>query len=172
MTRRIVALALAVLFLTAVPAGAASDWDPNDVDGPLDLRWIGASFSDNYLRLTVSFYDAFRPSALRGPYRGVRVQLAWFHGTEFMSGAFIRQRDGHIVFRYGDGGQLGGMGCIDKTARVRRPSPNVLTVAFPIIGATYRVRATSKWVNARETVKDRTGWLRLGRHDGIIRPCG
>ena len=171
-TIAVAGLVLALLVVAAGPAGAVSDWDPADVRGPLDMRRSGASFtSGDDLRLTVSFYDDFRTWALRGPNRGVHVKLAWFHGTEFLTGAFIRQRDGRIVFRYGD--PLGdALGCIDETARVRRPSTNVLRVAFPIIGATYRVRATSKWVNAGETIKDRTGRLRLGDHNGKPRPCG
>ena len=173
-TIAVAGLVLALLVVAAGPASALSDWDPDDVRGPLDLRRIGAILtSDDDLRLRVSFHDGFSPRALQGPNRGVHVELARFHGTEFLTGDFIRRRDGRIVFRYGDGAQWGGLGCIDETARVRRPSTNLLRVAFPIIGATYRVRATSKWVNnTGRTIKDGTGRLRLGDHNGKPRPCG
>ena len=53
---------LAVL-AAAAPAVAASAWDPNDVSGPLDIRWISARFlSGDRFALTLSFYDDFRPT--------------------------------------------------------------------------------------------------------------
>jgi len=66
-SRRVVFLAVILLSTVAfaTPAAAAGDWDPDDVEGPLDLRWVGGSFTAaGNLRLTVSFYDGFTPSVL------------------------------------------------------------------------------------------------------------
>lgn len=160
------------LVLMAPPAVAASDWDPNDVEGPLDLRWVGATFTSNGdLRLVVSFYSGFMSSALRGPGRGVRVRMAAVQSGTVI-GYFRHRRDGSIVFRYGDGASRGGLGCIDETAPVVRPSVNVLRVAVPIIDGRYRVHVTSRWILDADPILDRTERLDLGRHVGIIPPCG
>jgi hypothetical protein len=150
--------------LAAAPASAESAWDANDVRGPLDLRWIGASFMPHdRSKLTVSFYDDFRARALahRRPqiiHRGVRVHL-----TKYFDGFFRVRPNGHIVFIYWS---LGSSCC--NTARVERPSRTVLRVIFPTIhdavpGAAYHVRPVSTWLSHGERVRDRTRELRLGR---------
>jgi hypothetical protein len=51
--------------LTPTPASALSDWDPDDVAGPFDLRWVGADFtSSTSLTIVVSLYDGFLVEAL------------------------------------------------------------------------------------------------------------
>jgi hypothetical protein len=58
-------LVVAAVLVWSAPAFAASDWDPDDVDGPLDMKWIGARFiSDDRFRLTISstMTSAPRPS--------------------------------------------------------------------------------------------------------------
>ena len=103
---------------------AASDFDPDDVQGPLDLRWVGAWLTqDGEFRITIAFYDGFRVSALptvrhsrlRG--RGqVSVDLAGY-----ITGLYVR-RHGRIVFLNGDFGSSCGLdfprGCL--RAQVRR----------------------------------------------------
>jgi hypothetical protein len=95
---------------------AVSDFDADDVEGPLDLRWVGASLTqDGEFRVTIPFYDGFRVSALpkvrHGLLRGrghVFVDL-----TEFISGVYVR-RQGKIVFLYETSAQAAG-----PTSRVR-----------------------------------------------------
>jgi hypothetical protein len=158
-------LALAILMaglLTAAPASAESTWDPNDVRGPLDLRWLGASFiPHDRFKLTVSFHDDFHLGALthrRTLSRGVTVQL-----TDYQLGFFRVREDGRVVFIYGDFASS----CCDS-ARVVRPSRTVLRVIFPTIhdpaDLTYLVRARSSWRHGH--VRDHTRWLGLGRPPG------
>ena len=151
---------ISILF-APVPASAVSDWDPDDVDGPLDIRWIGATFLPNdHFKLTVSFHNDFRASALPRRitfHHGVVVNL-----TDFMQGLFRHRRDGRIVFIYGD---FASNCCY--VARVARPSPNLLKVIDPTVhdpaDLTYRIRATSTWYDDdNHHVRDHTGWLNLG----------
>ena len=94
-----VLLVLGMILATGEPVNAASDFDPDDVEGPLDLRWVGAWFTqDGQFHVTISFYEGFRVSALpkvrNGRLRGrghVFVDL-----TEFISGVYVR-RHGKIV---------------------------------------------------------------------------
>lgn len=163
-------LTLAILvggLIVANPASAESAWDPNDVRGPLDLRWIGASFIPHDRSVvTVSFYDDFRVGALAHhrpqiTHRGVRVNL-----TKYFAGFFRVRSNGHIVFIYWS---LGSSCC--NVARVERRSRTVLRVVFPTIhdavpGAAYHVRAISMWDDHDERVRDGTRTLRLGRPPG------
>jgi hypothetical protein len=149
------------VLLTGAPALAASDWDPDDVNGPLDMRWVAARFvPHDRFKLTVSFYPSFRPSALprqKSFSRGVAVIL-----TDYLNGLFRHRRDGRIVFVYGD---FASSCC--SVANVRRPFRDVLRVVFPTVhdpaDLTYRVRPTSTWYDHGERVRDRTSWLNLGR---------
>ena len=165
-----VSLVLAMILAITGPVNAASDFDPDDVEGRLDLRWIGASLTQNgEFRVTISFYDSFRVSALpkvrNGRLRGrghVFVDL-----TEFISGVYVR-RHGKIVFLYGDFGSNCGLdfprGCL--RARVRRSSDNVLDVRDAVFcdGAdlSYEVRARTELKREDRTLRDRTGTLDLG----------
>ena len=71
MARRItivVSFVVALILTTSVPVNAVSDSDADDVEGPLDLRWVGASLTqDSEFRVTISFYDGFRVSAQHCP---------------------------------------------------------------------------------------------------------
>jgi hypothetical protein len=168
MERRIavVVLALSLLLAGALPASAASDWDPDDVEGPLDLRWLGAWFvPDDHIRITVSFYDGFRLSALshgRDVEHGLRVRL-----TGSIAGVFQR-RHGRIVFFYGD--FASGCGAAFPKAcwraRVTRPSANILKVRFRVVrdppNPTYEVQAFTALMRHGDVVRDTTGTLDLG----------
>jgi hypothetical protein len=161
MKRLIGSLVVTSLLLTGAPALAESAWDPADVEGPLDMRWVGARFAPHdRFKLTISFYSDFRASALprtRNFRRGVTVIL-----TDYLMGFFRHRRDGRIVFIYGD---FASSCC--SVARVRRPSRDVLKVVFPTVhdaaDLTYRVRATSTWHQGGDDFVDRTRWLNLGR---------
>jgi hypothetical protein len=166
-----VSLVLAVTLATTGPVNAASDFDPDDVEGPLDLRWIGAWFThDDEFRVTISFYDGFRVSALP------KVRRHWLHGrgqvwvdiTSAISGTYVR-RHGGIVFFYGDFGSACGLafprGCAQ--ARVTRSSDNVLNVRGPVFcdGADLsydEVRARTALEREDTTFGDETGTLDLG----------
>jgi hypothetical protein len=165
-----VSLALAMILAITGPVNAASDFDGNDVEGPLDLRWVGAWFTqDGEFRVTISFYDDFRVSALpkvgRGFIRGSGE--VWVDLTDFISGVYGR-RHGKIVFLYGDFGSSCGLdfprGCL--RARVRRSSDNVLDVRDAVFcdGAdlSYEVRARTELKREDRTLRDRTGTLDLG----------
>jgi hypothetical protein len=169
MARRIavvVSLVVALILGLTLPTGAASDFDADDVEGPLDLRWIGAWFTqDDDVRLTISFYDGFRVSALPKVHRGrnqLRVSL-----TIFLSGVFVR-RHGRIVLFYGDFGS--GCGAVFPRfcfrARVTRSSDNVLKVRFPIVvdapDLSYEVRVFTALRRQDKTFQDKTGTLDLG----------
>lgn len=161
MKRLVGLLVVAAVLVSSAPAFAASDWDPDDVDGPLDMKWIGARFiPDDRFRLTISFYDDFRPSAI--PLRHGKRNSVTVTFTDFLNGFFFRRQNERIMLFYGDFGS----DCCAK-APVRQPSANVLRVTFPTIhdpaDLTYEVRARSTWQHEGETFRDRTGWLRLGR---------
>ena len=165
-----VSLVLAMILATAGSVNAASDFDPDDVEGQLDLRWVGAWLTqDGKFRVTISFYDGFRVSALpkvrNGLLRGrghVFVDL-----TTFVSGVYVRGH-GRIVFFYGDFGSNCGAdfprSC--ERARVRRSSDNVLSIRDAVFcdGAdlSYEVRARTELKREDRTLRDRTGRLDLG----------
>jgi hypothetical protein len=166
-----VSLVLAMILAITGPVNAASDFDPDDVEGRLDLRWVGAWLTqDGKFRVTISFYDGFRVSALpkvrHGRLRGrgrVSVDL-----TGPITGLYVR-RHGKIVFLYGDFGSSCGLdfprGC--SRARVRRSSDNVLKVRDEVFcdGADLsydEIKARSALEREDRTLRDRTGTLDLG----------
>jgi hypothetical protein len=165
-----VSLVLAITLAMTGPASAESDSDPDDVEGPLDLRWVGAWLTqDGEFRITIAFYDGFRVSALpkvrNGGLRGrsrVSVDL-----TEFIIGLYVR-RNGKILFLYGDFGSSCGLdfprGCL--RARVTRSSDNVLRVRDAAFcdGAdlSYELRARTHLEREDTTLRDWTGTLDLG----------
>ena len=159
------ALAVVAVVALAAPAHAGSVWDPEDVTGPLEIRWLGATFqADDTMRVTVSFYDDFQASALptlRGNgdrERGeIRVRL-----TEFLEGYFAHRQDGQLVFVWGDFGSS----CCNVT-RARSSSADVLRVTFATLhddaDPTFEVRAESHWKIRGNLVRDRTGTIDLGQ---------
>ena len=163
-------LVLAMILAIAEPVNAASDLDGDDVEGPLDLRWVGAWFTlDGQFHVTISFYEGFRVSALPklrpGRLRG-RGQV-WVDLTDFISGVYGR-RHGKIVFLYGDFGSNCGLQFSRYCSRasVTRSSDNVLDVRDAVFcdGAdlSYEVRARTELKREDETLRDWTGTLDLG----------
>lgn len=107
-----------------VTAGASGVWDPDDVTGRFDLRWVGAAYtSTGEIHLSFSFYDGFKrrflPREIDDRYSHVSVGL----GT--VDGWFLRQH-GRIVFIWGD---FGSSACCGR-AQASRPSSNTLSVVF------------------------------------------
>ncbi|MGZ8651375.1 MAG: hypothetical protein ACXWX5_04265 [Actinomycetota bacterium] len=168
MLRRMTIAALVSLIpaLIPVPASAASVWDPNDVEGPFDIRWFGAAFtSTGEIHLGVSFYEGFDPSMIplgfdpRTSY--VRVKL-----TPALDGSFIRRSNGRIVFIWGD---YASSCC--EVAPVARPAPDVLSVVFDpfsyVFGDTvYTPRAVSSWHTVDGAHPDWTRSLPIGPPSG------
>ena len=66
MIRRVAfSLVLVLSLLIPLHARAVGVWDPNDVRGPYDLRWVGATnTSSGRVKLTVTFYAGFDPKLL------------------------------------------------------------------------------------------------------------
>jgi hypothetical protein len=165
MFRRATIVVLVSLVPALIPstAWAASVWDPQDVEGPFDIRWFGAVFtSTGELHLGISFYDGFDPSMLPMGFDRhvsvVRVKL-----TPALDGLFIRRPSGRIVFIWGD---YGSSCC--EVARVTRPAPDVLSVVFDpldyIYGDNfYEPRALSRWYTDDGPHPDWTRALLIGR---------
>ena len=132
MLRSAIVLTLGLLMcaLSSIPATAESAWDPDDVAGPLDVRWVGASFaSPTELKIVVSFYDGFRVEALgRFTYSNRRVQVEL---QDYATGYFVRRPSGRIAFVWGD--FASGCGAVFQYCNkgvVTRPSANVLQVTI------------------------------------------
>ncbi|MGZ8578254.1 MAG: hypothetical protein ACXWWX_01850 [Actinomycetota bacterium] len=159
------ALVAAVVVL-AGSASAGEVWDPDDVTGPLDIRSLGARFvlDDDTTRVTISFYDGFRISALpalrRGHfYPGQRGKGRLGVGlTNSYAGYFMRREDGRPIFVYGDWGS----DCC-WIVQAKHPSRGVLRVTFPTIreavDLSYEVWGWSRWKKAHE---DQTATIELG----------
>lgn len=143
-----------------VLGGATGIWDPNDVTGRFDLRWIGATYtSSGEIHLSVSFYDGFErrflPRAIDERYSHVSLAL-----SGFLDGWFVRQH-GRIVFIWGDFGST----CCSR-ARVRQPSSNALSVVFDPCSYAYgneidQAQAVSYWRPRTSRATDSTGVVDL-----------
>jgi hypothetical protein len=180
MTRRVLVIALVIIVAAVlIPAngtgvrasqvprrtgvvlgGANGMWDPNDVTGRFDLRWIGASYtSSGEIHLSVSFYDRFErrflPRDINDSYSHVNIELSgaldgWFH-----------RQDGRIVFTWGDFGSS----CCER-ARVRQPSSNVLSVVIEPCSYVYgneidQAQGVSYWRPQASRATDLTGIVDL-----------
>lgn len=166
MLRRVLVLMLIVLSAVALPtpAAAAGDWDPDDVEGPLDLRWVGAAFTaSGDMRITVSFYDGFTPSALPTQQDGlsnalsrVRVRLGRWH-----EGWFLRGPAGGLTFYWGPFFVSG------EHEPVSWLSPNVLSVTIeaPCYGPNYKIRVSTEW-EGRPASRDYSDHLHVGAPPG------
>ena len=143
----------------AVSAGASGVWDPDDVTGRFDLRWVGAAYtSTDEIHLSFSFYDGFKrrflPREIDDRYSHVSVGL----GT--VDGWFLRQQ-GRIVFIWGDFGSS----CCEH-ARVRQTSSNALSVVFDPCSYVYgneidQAQGESYWRPRETRANDVTGVVHL-----------
>jgi hypothetical protein len=96
-------VALVLVPMVATPATAAGDWDPNDVPGHFDLRWVGARWlGGGRMLLTVSFYGGFDRHEIRDGAFSVVQFLA--DDEPIRGGLLWRNPKGNIVFAYGDTG--------------------------------------------------------------------
>jgi hypothetical protein len=165
---RCIALVCVGVNLLAAPASARSVWDPHDVKGPLDIRWMSAVFTANHrIRLTISFYPRFRATAI--PKVRDRHGYAYWSGRgglelsliDYFSVFFARRRDGRVILLHPEQG--------DEIERARIVSADVLRVWVPKldpglldIDATYFIQAHSSWDLHRDTHRDRTRGIALG----------
>jgi len=100
----LLALTTALLTLFGGTASARGVWDPDDVRGPLDIRWVGLHYEgpDDAV-LTLTFYPGFRVSALpkiRDMPNDNRTEL-FVQVDRSAYGDFVR-RHGHFAFAYSD----------------------------------------------------------------------
>lgn len=140
-------------------------WDPDDVTGRFDLRWVGATYTAaGEIHLSVSFYDGFErrflPRSVSDRYSHVKVHL-----SGALQGWFVRRPGGRIAFVWGDFGS----NCCER-ARVRRPSSNVLSVVFDPCPYVYaneidRAQGESYWRPRKTRATDRTGVVDLAQPD-------
>ncbi len=154
------------LVIVPSPAIAGSDWDPDDVEGPFDIRWYGAAFtSSGDVHLTLSFYDDFRHAALPWTARtdlNVRVEI-----QPVATGYLLRRAHGRIVFSWGDYGS----NCCER-APVTRLAPGILDITFDpgpyfcgyFSESSLDTRLSTRWIAGDgATHADATTTLRLGQ---------
>ncbi len=126
MRRTLPIVALILMLLMPSSALASSRWDPDDVEGRFDLRWIGAAYTARgEIHLSVSFYDGFDWRLLprmSDPWWDESRALVVLSGAN--AGYFLRLH-GRVVFLWGDFGST----CCARDP-VTRPSANVLSVTF------------------------------------------
>jgi hypothetical protein len=134
-------MVVAALAIQALPAGAASDWDPNDVRGRLDLRWVAATYTaDHDIRLTVALYPGFRLRDL--PKKDGGSGVLWMSFDKIFTGWFVR-RHGGLAFRFGD---TASSCCLTFPARRLDPLTLRTTITTGDAGDPgIRIRAKSRW---------------------------
>jgi hypothetical protein len=137
-------------------------WDPDDVEGLFDFRWVGAAYtSTGKIHLSVSFYDAFRLRRLPAPVLNTGTDSyvsVWLSGA--LNGYFLR-KGGRVIFEWGD---FGSTCC--KTADVTRPRPGVFSVIFNPCSYVYgeeieMALGESYWRTQDIRARDRTGEVEL-----------
>ncbi len=97
MRRFIIALALPLALSLVSPPPAAAIWDPHDVRGPLDIRWVHVKELDHgRLKVTIGFWPGFDRSAL--PTEVFRRNAAW---VNFLPEGFTRPTTAHVLRRDG-----------------------------------------------------------------------
>jgi hypothetical protein len=174
----IVTTAVQVFVLTPMPASAdvrvsrsvgeagstafvsSGVWDPDDVEGLFDFRWVGAAYtSTGKIHLTVSFYDVFRlrrlPTTPGNQDFGVTVLL-----SSALRGEFLR-RGGRVIFEWADFASSPG-----ETKEVTRPGPKVFSVTFNPCRYVYggeieMALGESTWRTQNIRARDRTGEVEL-----------
>jgi hypothetical protein len=121
----IVALIVSMLFLPS--SAAASVWDADDVDGPLDIRSVNVvPLRHDRLNLTISFWAPFHRSAI-GHRFGEGVWVGFdMHTFDFVTNAYVLRRSGSIVLVHGD---FGSSACCYRS-RITWLSRRTLTTNF------------------------------------------
>jgi hypothetical protein len=165
--RRILFVAWVLILLLPTPASAVGDWDPNDVESPLDLRWIGAVYTrSGDIALTLSFYDPVpnrRFPRRDGEWnRGVWVRRVPWDPCCGEFGFIFRTTTGGLRFTWDE-----MQPTIPQIVPVERISSSILRVRFsPPHPGGYRLRAISVWPRDGSSVRDRTDVVDLGAQPG------
>jgi hypothetical protein len=120
----IVALGLSMLLPSSA---AASVLDPDDVDGPLDIRSVSVvPLRHDRLNLTISFWAPFHRSAIdHRNEEGVRVGF-YLRAFDFETQAYVVRRSGSIVLLHGD---FGSSACCYRS-EITWLSRRTLTTSF------------------------------------------
>ena len=153
---------LLVLLLASSPAlGADGDWDPDDVKGRFDVRWVGAATTaSDEIHLGISFYRGFRPRLLpRRPTDSRSHVSLWLSGA--LNGYFIHRDDGRIVFIWGDFGST----CCEKAFATRRSRTSLSVTIDPchyVYGEEIeKAEGLTYWRTHKVRATDRTGEVAL-----------
>jgi hypothetical protein len=156
-----VALSLSMLSVS-LPAGA-SVLDPDDVDGPLDIRSVSVvPLRHDRLNLTLSFWAPFHRSAIdHRNEEGVRVGFTLPEFGNYESWAYLVRRSGSVVLWHGD---FGSSTCCFRS-RVTWLSRRTLTTSFlpwwirtgedTTHGLPYRAKSR---ICRHPCIRDHTGW--------------
>jgi hypothetical protein len=158
-----VVIAVMSVALNAVPARAASVWDPNDPARRLDIRWVAYQQADGRMRLTVSFYGRFHKGWLnttRGAPSSSNLYVGFTHDRtipEYWFALFSRTPRGRLVAWLCESGSS----CVDRS-RVRRVDRDTIRVRLrndfghgPAPGWYFRA---SSYTHDLKTPIDRTQW--------------
>jgi len=152
----VIALVVLSVLVWAPIAQAAGIWDPNDVRGRLDIRWIGVRYTqDGDAILTVTLYDGFRTSALPKKSTVFDPNALAVYLDEHTQGYFFRKH-GDIRLSFGDHAS----NCCSIYG-VQRPNATTLEVRYEPIDESdpgFRVYGASTFGRAR----DETGTFRIG----------
>ena len=167
MRRVPVVVALALSLLSVPLPAAASVWDPNDVDGPLDIRSVSVlPLRHDRLNLTISFWAPFRRSAISDGFgEGVRVRFYYFRRLNYYTNTYLLRRSGSIVLWHGD---RGSASCCYRS-RVTWLARRTLTTSFlpwwvrkklgPDLETSHGMRYRARSRVCREPcIRDHTGW--------------
>ena len=156
MRRLLVSLVTILVVAIAAPAHAGSAWDPDDVGGGLDLRWVGVhTTGDGHVRIAITLWDAPGPDLLGGARSGVFVRMLGDHHFEALirpkpSGAYrviITNRTGHEVYR----------------GPARHPDAHTLRFVVPRLGC-------RRFIAMSEYSVEGVGFVDRAPDEGSVRP--
>jgi hypothetical protein len=158
--RSLVVLGLIAMLLgPSTPALAVGDWDPNDVAGPLDLRWFAGRYAGEFdVELTINFWEPVPnrrfPRKWRVAHHGITVRRV--RAGEF--GRIYRRGDGSLWFLWDETTPT-----IPQEVRVVRLSPSKFRIRFGRIhpGA-YALRAVTVWRQEGTVIRDWSARIDLG----------
>jgi hypothetical protein len=155
MRRFAIALVLPLALGWVAPAPAVAIWDPHDVRGPLDIRWVNVrGLHHGRLKVTIGFWPGFARNAL--PTQPFRDNAAWVNlrpdGFTGSATAQVLRRPGTLKLIHGDFGS--GL-CCWRSALTR------------IGPATFTTRILPYWVRELDRTND---GLRFWGRSKVCRP--
>jgi hypothetical protein len=162
MLRKVLVLLVAcsLVPIVASPALGAGDWDPNDVPGHYDLRWVGAKWLDgSRMQVIIGFYPGFDRHGIDGLAVLARFFVSNDPTVGWNSGGLWRNPRHRLVWVYGDMGS----GCCWKHG-VTWLTPTTFRVRFDTHSSDRSVLAVRGLTSARvagKPVRDWTGRIPL-----------